>query len=173
MKSQALLPAGFDIRHCVLQREGRTLIPLALADGALIVFAAGYQDEYTGRDALFVRNTSAPTAAGHVPLIEGLFDAAQPVERTTAAVARLDFHDVYFDFGLRPYSFTPWFSSKYLSGGSMQAFVLDAPFSTEGVSSGAALTVNVWSLTQADGMAADHALLLVTFRFSQNLRCFS
>ncbi len=71
---QTSLPAGFDIRHCTLQREGLTLIPLALTADALIVYAPGYQDDYTDKDAIFLRSANSPTAAGTAVQATGLFD---------------------------------------------------------------------------------------------------
>ncbi|HLX60887.1 MAG TPA: C25 family cysteine peptidase [Planctomycetota bacterium] len=152
---KATLPAGFDIGHCVVEREGRTLTPLALASDGLIVFGAGYQDEYTDKDALFVRNISTRTLAGTAIRSQGLFDGTTPVSGEATAAAMTNYHDVYFDFDFRPYTFAPWFSSQYLTGGTTQPFTIDTPFANGGA---ATLTVNLWSLTQSNTVTPDHTL---------------
>ncbi len=152
---QTALPAGFNIRHLAVQREGRALVPLALTADALIVYGEGYADDYTNKDALFLRNTDAPTAAGQIAHAQGLFDGTQQVNVESPASVTAAYHDVYFDYTLRPYNYAPWFSSQYLTDGTDQSFSVNAP----GASSGAAsLTVNLWSLTQSDTVQPDHAL---------------
>ncbi len=68
-----------------------------------------------------------------------------------------EYHDVYFDYNLRPYNFAPWFSAKYLTQGATQEFALDAPNAASG---GAMLTLNLWSLTSSDTADPDHSLLV-------------
>ncbi len=154
---QAMLPAGFDISHVSAQREGRPLSVLAKTSDALVVYAPGYQDDYTNKDALFLRAASTATAAGIAAQAQGLFASTQPVNVTSPATATVAYHDVYFDYSTayRPFTFPPWFSSQYLTDGTDQTFPLNAPLATSGP---ATLTVNVWSLTQSGGTAADHAL---------------
>ncbi len=90
----------------------------------------------------------------------GLFAAGQTVNTETPASVTTEFHDVYYDYNsaFRPYTFAPWFSSQYLSAdasaGTTQTFTIDTPFASSGA---AALTVNLWSLTQSS-VAEDHAL---------------
>ncbi len=152
---QAMLPAGFDIRHSVVQREGLTLVPLALTADALVVFGAGYQDDYTDKDALFVRSINTQTAAGIESHAQGLFDGTVSVNESTPASVTADYLDVYFDYNYRPYTFAPWFSNQYLTGGTTQTFSLETPFASGGT---ATLTVNLWSLTDSGTGAPDHAL---------------
>ncbi len=155
---QASLPAGFDVHRAAIQREGRALPILALQDDTLFVYAPGYSDDYTGTDALFARGTSAATAAGSVAHAIGLFAGSQPVNTDSPASATASYHDVYFDYNLRPYTFAPWFSSQYLTDGTDQSFSLDTPFAGGGP---AALTVTLWSLTSVSGVSPDHALQVV------------
>ncbi|HLX60329.1 MAG TPA: autotransporter-associated beta strand repeat-containing protein [Planctomycetota bacterium] len=150
------LPAGFDAGHVSIQREGRALNALALSPSGLIVYGQGYADDYTNKDALFLRRTNAATSAGQIAHAQGLFASAQSVNTTSPAMATVSYHDVYFDFdNLRPYDYAPWFSNQYLSGGTTQSFTLNTPNASGGPAS---LTVNLWSLTQASGTANDHAL---------------
>ena len=136
--------AGFDISRLNILREGRALPALAIQNGVLYVYAPGYSDDYTDKDALFLRAGSTPTAAGQPALAQNLFTSASPVSTTTPASVTSTFHDVYFDFNLRPYSFAPWFSSKYLTDNTDQTFTLNAP---NAQSAAGSLTVNLWSLT--------------------------
>jgi hypothetical protein len=152
---QSMLPAGFDIRHASLQREGRALTPLALTQDGLVVFAQGYQDDYTDKDAIFLRKILGATAAGQAVRVSGLFGGTQAVNVDSPATVTAEYHDVYFDFDYRPYNFTPWFSGQYLSGGTTQSFTLNAVDASSGA---AALTVNLWSLTETAGLSRDHAL---------------
>jgi len=153
---QSSLPPGFDIHHVAIQREGRTLSALAVTPDALLVYGAGYQNEYTDKDALFLRSIAGPTAAGQATAAHGLFESAHSVSVTAQTSVTATYHDVYFDFNnLRPYDYAPWFSAQYLTGGSTQRFA----FSTPNASGGAAsLTVNLWSLTHAATVSPDHAL---------------
>ncbi len=156
---QASLPAGYNIRHVSMQREGRTLLPLALTADGLIVFGQGYQDDYSDTDALFLRAIAGQTAAGQITYAQRLFAGAQTVNTDTPATVSVEYHDVYFDFNLRPYTFPPWFSSEYLSAdaatGTTQSFSVETPSASSGAG---LLTVNLWSLTQSDSVAPDHAL---------------
>jgi hypothetical protein len=152
---QAMLPAGFNANRVSIQREGRGLTALALTSQGLLVYGQGYRDDYTNKDAIFLRSTSAQTIAGAMTQAQGLFDGGQPANVTTLASATTEFHDVYFDFNLRPYQFAPWFSSKYLTDGTTQGFTLNAPSAAGGT---AQLTVNLWSVTDFGGGSQDHAL---------------
>ncbi len=152
---QAMLPAGFDINHISIEREGRPMQALALLPDALLVYGAGYQDEYTDRDALFLRRIAGATKHGQMSAATGLFNSTQSVSVTTPETVKSEFHDVYFDFAQRPYNFPPWFSAKYLTSGSTQTF----GFETPAVGNGAAkFTLNLWSLTSSDAVNPDHAL---------------
>jgi len=82
--------------------------------------------------------------------VQGLF--SQPAATTSSATATTEFHDVYFDWTLRPYNYPPWFSAQYLTEGSTQSFNVDVP----DVASGSQVVVTLWSVT--DGA---HALQLV------------
>ncbi len=158
---QASLPAGININHLAVQREGRAIPALAVTSDGLLVFGQGYQDDYTAKDALFLRSTSGPTAAGQATHAQGLFASAQVANINSPAKVTVSYHDVYFDYNdaFRPYTFAPWFSSQYLtadaSTGTTQSFTIDTPYAS---SSPATLTVNVWSLTQSATAAQDHAL---------------
>jgi len=152
---QSSLPAGFDVRNVSVQRGGRAVTPLAVRADALILYGAGYEDDYTNKDVFFLRKTSAPTLSGGTLHAQGLFSSTQPVNVTTPATVTTSYHDVYFDFDLRPYDYAPWFSDKYLSSGTTQKFTLDAANPSTGP---ATLSINVWSLTQSDGVAPDHVM---------------
>ncbi len=155
---QSTLPAGFDINHVSLQREGRSLTPLALTPAGLLVYAQGYQDDYTDKDAIFLRRIAGATQAGMPATAAGLFSSSMTPNVTSPATVTTDYHDVYFDFSMRPYTYAPWFSSQYLTGGTAQDFTLNTPSATSGPAS---LTVNLWSLTETDGVGPDHGLQLV------------
>ncbi|HLX64696.1 MAG TPA: C25 family cysteine peptidase [Planctomycetota bacterium] len=148
---QAMLPAGFDMNHVAIQRDGRALTALAKTPAGLVVFGEGYEDDYTDKDALFLRTISGATAAGAATQASGLFASALPVNTQSPMTATAEFHDVYFDFNLRPYNYPPWFSSQYLTDGTDQSFSISAPNATgsAGSQNGGAgsLIVNVWSLT--------------------------
>ncbi|HLX60677.1 MAG TPA: C25 family cysteine peptidase [Planctomycetota bacterium] len=152
---QAMLPAGFNAKHLSIVREGVSMTALAVTSDGLVVFAPGYQDDYTDKDAIFLRNTSGATAAGQIPHANGLFAGTQAVNTQTPAAVTSTYHDVYFDFSLRPFTFAPWFSSQYLTDGTDQSFSVSTPNASSGAAS---LTVNLWSLTQVDGVSPDHAL---------------
>ncbi len=146
---QTDLPAGFDIDHVSIQREGRAVTPLALTDAGLLVYAPGYEDDYTNKDVLFLRVSSAATTAGGVAHAQGLF-AENNASTQSPANATLAFHDVYFDYNsnFRPFVFEPWFANQYLTAsattGSVVSEQIAAPRATNAA---ATLTVNVWSLT--------------------------
>jgi len=152
---QAMLPVGFSAGHVSILREGRALSALALTGDGLVVYAPGYQDDYTDKDALFLRATNAPTAAGVLAHAQGLFDGTRQAVTQSPATAVAEYHDVYFDYNLRPYTFAPWFSSQYLSDGTAQSFTIETP---DASSAAGSLTVNLWSLTGTGGVAPDHAL---------------
>ncbi len=151
------LPIGFDAKHVAIQREGRTVTALCVTPEGVLLAAPGYEDDYTNKDAYFLRQTPAATAAGTVTAAHGLFDASVAVNTTTPASVTIDYHDVYFDYGtqFRPYNFAPWFASQYLTDGSTQRFSINAPSVSGGAS---ALTLNLWSLTDDNSVDSDHAL---------------
>ena len=157
----ASLPAGIDANHVALQREGRALSALALTQNGLLVYGKGYEDDYTLNDAIFLRPTAGATVVGQKTNATGLFGSTQPVNTESPSSVTVGYHDVYFDYSyaFRPYTFTPWFSSKYLSAtadtGTTQTFAVATPNAT---SNAATLTVNAWSLTQTEGVTQDHAL---------------
>ncbi|HLX62492.1 MAG TPA: C25 family cysteine peptidase [Planctomycetota bacterium] len=144
---QSMLPAGFNVNRLSITREGRALTALALTSNGLLVFAPGYQDDYTDKDALFLRATNGATPAGQVLHASGLFGGLQAANTTAPASATTSYHDVYFDFNYRPFTFAPWFSSQYLTDGTTQSFTINTPNASSGAS---ALTVNLWSLTDTD-----------------------
>ncbi len=155
------IPAGFNISRLAVQREGISIPVLAVTPDGMVVFGQGYEDDYTNKDALFLRTTSGPTAAGQVTHASGLFTTTQAVNSDTPASVTAEFHDVYFDYNnaFRPYTMAPWFSSEYLTAdgttGSTQSFTINTPNASGG---GAVLAVNLWSLTQSTGALQDHAL---------------
>jgi len=75
-----------------------------------VVFVPGFQNEYTDKDALFLRKVAGATQAGQALQAQGLFSGTQPVNVQSPASVSVDYHDVYYDFNLRPYTFAPWFS---------------------------------------------------------------
>ncbi len=159
MIPRASVPAGFDLDHVSVQREGVTVTPLALTQDGLVVFGQGYQDDYTDKDALFLRSINGKTAAGQVAQSQDLFSPGQAVNTETPASVTSAYHDVYFDYNYRPYDFTPWFSSQYLTAdavtGTTQSFSIGTPSASSGA---ATLTVTLWSLTQSGAAGPDHAL---------------
>ncbi|HLX63441.1 MAG TPA: autotransporter-associated beta strand repeat-containing protein [Planctomycetota bacterium] len=156
---RASLPAGFDAAHVAIQREGRNLTALALTPTALIVYGQGYQDDYTSKDALFLRATTSPTQSGSIANATGLFASAQAASNITPAFVTTSYHDIYFDYNYRPYTFPPWFSSQYLTDGTDQIFSINT---LNAIDSTASLTVNLWSLSQSEsGVSPDHALIAV------------
>ncbi|MEI6236752.1 MAG: C25 family cysteine peptidase, partial [Planctomycetota bacterium] len=119
----------------------------------------GYSDDYTDKDALFIRSTATKTVAGVPTTTSGLFAADQSALTQSATSATATYHDVYFDYdsAFRPYTFEPWFSSQYLTSGTNQSFALSTPSYSTGAAS---LTVTLWSLTSTDSASVDHALLV-------------
>ena len=158
---QASIPAGIDLNQVAVQREGRSVPILAHTAAGLVIFGQGYEDEYTNKDVLFLRPSTAPTVAGTAQQISGLFDSTQTVNTNSPATATVDYHDVYFDYNtaFRPYSFAPWFSAQYLTATDVAGTTQTFSVSTPNASSGAAtMTVNVWSLTSSGGNGIDHAV---------------
>ncbi|HLX61614.1 MAG TPA: C25 family cysteine peptidase, partial [Planctomycetota bacterium] len=149
---QAALPAGFSARAVNIQREGRAVTALALVNNDLLLYAPGYSDDYTDKDAFFLTRSTTATRAGVPASATGLFGGL-PAATSTSAMASTEFHDVYFDWNLRPYSYPPWFSSQYLTDGSTQRFTISAPNAAGG---DAAMTLNVFSLTGGDTVSPDH-----------------
>ena len=80
---------------------------------------------------------------------------ALPVTSVATDSVTTEFHDVYFDWSLRPYDMAPWFSNQYLTEGSTQSFTINVPDAAGGA---ATLVVNLWSVTSADSVNPDHAL---------------
>ncbi len=154
----SMIPPGIDPHRVSIQREGLNLTALAMTADGLLVYGPGYQDDYTDKDALFLRTISALTTAGQAASAQGLFAQNQTSQTASPATAAVAYHDVYFDYTYRPYTFAPWFSSKYLTDGSDQNFSINTPGSN---GAAATLTVNLWSLTQTEGVSPDHALQVV------------
>ncbi|HLX62975.1 MAG TPA: C25 family cysteine peptidase [Planctomycetota bacterium] len=142
---QTMLPVDYDVRHLAIQREGRVVAALAVLPGGMLVYGPGYNDDYTNKDALFLRKTGAETLAGNAANASGLFGGTLAASVTTSATFTREFHDVYFDYALRPLNYPPWFSSQYLSGGTAQDFSVETALPAGGT---AALTLNLWSLTE-------------------------
>ena len=157
--TQASLPNGFNIGHVSITREGKPVPALAIKNGTLYVYAPGYADDYTDKDALFLRKIAGNTAVSANTTAAGLY--GQPANTSAPATVTATYHDVYFDFStnFRPYNYPPWFSAQYLTDGTDQSFTLGTP----GAGSNAAtLTVNLWSLTtDPNGASPDHALQVV------------
>ena len=99
---QSSMPAGFDLGSVALQREGRNLNALAKVSGGLLVYAPGYKDNYTDKDAIFIRKTTGATNAGTPTSATGLFFSEMPVNVTSSNSVTNEYHDVYFDYSLRP-----------------------------------------------------------------------
>lgn len=152
---KAALPAGYDGDHLALQREGRGISALAVNQSGILVYVQGYQDDYTDKDALFLRRSRGATSVMPVAPQSDLFASSQMANVVSPAKAAVSFHDVYFDYNQRPYNFPPWFSNQYLTNGSLQQFSVDTPGA---VGNTAMLTLNLWSLTQREGLPFDHAL---------------
>ena len=87
---------------------------------------------------------SAPTAAGTAATASNLFTSSLPVNAQTTALETREFHDIYFDYGMRPYTFAPWFSDKYLTAGTSQEFSVELANAASGAGT---LTVTLWSLS--------------------------
>lgn len=153
---QSMLTAGYNINHLSIQRESRAVSALAVLPDGVLLYAPGYSDAYTDRDAFFLRRISGSTSTGKFTSAAGLFQSPLPVNVTSPATVTTEFHDVYFDWELRPYDIAPWFSYKYLTSGTSQSFNLSTP--TAASSGPAKLTLNLWSLTDAANVAPDHAL---------------
>ncbi len=156
--SPEMLPAGFDPRRVRVQREGVSLPALALNADGLFLYAPGYSDAYTDKDVFFLTPSATPTAAGQPAAAQGLFNAPSGAMSSSTANFTQQFHDVYYDFNLRPYDYPPWFSSQYLTEGSLQSFALNIPNAASGA---ATLTLNLWSLSDADSDSADHQIQAV------------
>ena len=152
------LPAGFDPGRVRITRGGRVVPALAATADGLILFGPGYADDYTDKDAFFVTATGAagaspagvPRAGAPVAPLTGLFSL--PATTVAPDSVTAEFHDVYFDWSLRPYDMAPWFSSQYLTESSTQTFSIDTPNIAGGTTQ---VVVTLWSVT--DGA---HALAL-------------
>ena len=155
--AQESLPAGFDARFVSVRRGGEAVTVLYAGADGLALFAPGYRDAYTAKDVFFLRRSETPTAVTRAPPAKDLFNQPQPQTSTLATVTR-DFHEVYFDWSLAPYTFTPWFSKQYLTDGALQSFTLDLP---QCRSEAATLSVNVWTLNDSPEFDPDHALIAV------------
>jgi autotransporter-associated beta strand protein len=139
--AQKSLPPGFSAREVTVLYEGKKLVPLSAAADGLALFAPGYEDEYTDKDAFFLLKGHAESPA-MPPRATGLFDQAEAPVVTTEARARKEFYDVYFDWNLQPYTYAPWFSSKYLIDGSRNQFQLPVNNLADGA---ATLRLELWS----------------------------
>ncbi|MCZ7644664.1 MAG: C25 family cysteine peptidase [Planctomycetota bacterium] len=138
---QAALPAGYDVARLDVRYEGRRMRALALEGDALYLYAQGYEDAYTDRDAYFLR-AGARTRAGRAPSARGLFSSNRPAQGAAGGHAQLEFDAVYFSFGSQPVVNRPYFASEFLTSGSAHAFQLATPFAQ---SDPATLSVTVYS----------------------------
>lgn len=152
---ESSLPPGFKIGAVKIQREGRALSALANTGDALILYGAGYADEYTDKDAIFLTRSGSQALPGSPPPANGLFDASVSAATSTLDTVIAEYHDVYFDWSLRPYTYPPWFSSQYLTDGSTSSFVVGTPNATEDTG---VLTINLWSLSGGNGTSPDHQI---------------
>ncbi|GMV80907.1 MAG: hypothetical protein AMXMBFR7_20910 [Planctomycetota bacterium] len=153
----ASLPLGYSAEHLRVWYEGRPYRPLALdADtGALALYATGYTDAYTERDAFFLEAIAGRTSTGKVLQARGLFQSAQTPATVADGHAELEFHEVYFQFNRKPRTFRPYFSNKFLTGGSTHSFALATPHAT---AAAATLSVVVYSQSFDDDADPDHEL---------------
>ncbi|MEI6231938.1 MAG: C25 family cysteine peptidase [Planctomycetota bacterium] len=152
---QSSMPLGLSVGALKIQREDRVLPALATTGDALILFGAGYTDEYTDKDAIFLARSGAKKPIPTPAPAQGLFDTSISVSTTVLDHAIFEYHDVYFDWDLRPYSYPPWFSRHYLTDNSTNSFVVRVPNAT---TSAAVLTVNVWSISSSYGTSPGHRL---------------
>ncbi|MBI3827967.1 MAG: autotransporter-associated beta strand repeat-containing protein [Planctomycetes bacterium] len=155
---RSALPLGYDPRWLAVTRGGHELALLEATASALSFFAPGYTDEYTDKDAFFLRWKYGARMAVKLPAPQGNLFAqnASGSERATATAA---FPEVYFDWGYKPLTYTPWFSAKYLyadaGAGTTQGFNLDLP---DLVSGAGELAVLLYSYSEQVGAAPDHKL---------------
>jgi autotransporter-associated beta strand protein len=140
---QNALPAGVSATALSAEREGRSVDILASSAAGLLLYAPGYDDEYTDKDAFFLRR-SLPPVARDVRKAQGLFTGTATPVTEAAATAIFRYSDVYFDWSITPLEYPPWFSSQYLAPGTTQPFTLNLPCAT---SKAATLTVHLWSLS--------------------------
>ena len=152
---QSSLPPGLSVGALKIQREDSVLSALANTGDVLILFGAGYTDEYTDKDAIFLARSGAQKPVSTPTPAQGLFDASISVATTVLDHAIFEYHDVYFDWKLRPYSYPPWFSSQYLTDDSTNSFVVNIPNAT---TREAVLTVNAWSVSSSFGTSPGHRL---------------
>jgi hypothetical protein len=152
---KSMLPAGMNINQLSIVREGRAQSALALTSAGLYLYGPGYEDDYTNKDAFFLSPTGGATQAGSVLSAQGLFAGGNAAGSTSLSSKTTQFHDVYFDWSLRPYDYPPYFSKQYLTQGGTASFSMAVDYAVEGST---ALTVNVWSLTSTDGVPVDHAV---------------
>ena len=152
---QSDLPAGYDARFLSIQRGGQPVTALDANERGLTLYAPGYTDRYTNKDVFFLSRTALPTQVSRMESPQDLFTVDRIAETSTSATAIKTFSDVYFDWSLQPYTFTPWFSNQYLTDGTVQKFTIDLPGNT---GQAATLTVNLWSLTTRPELDPDHAL---------------
>ncbi|MCK6471413.1 MAG: C25 family cysteine peptidase [Planctomycetes bacterium] len=139
--------AGFEPSKVDVLRSGRPLPVLGLNGGDVIVFGPGYRDRYTTRDALFLAKNAKPLLAEAPGVASGLFEAGA-AETAVADTAKLNFHDVYFDWGLRPLDYPPWFSNQYLTNDSTRTFALATPGALDDA---ATLSVRIWNFGRPSG----------------------
>ena len=151
----ATLPAGYSANHLRIQRQGVAQSALAVTPNGLLLYGPGYSDAYTGSDVFFASPSNTPTPAGVQTLATGLFAANNSPVTGAPATMTQQYTDVYFDWGLRPYNYPPYFSSQYLTSGGTASFTLNVSNASSAASS---LVVNAWSLTSTPGVSPDHAL---------------
>ncbi|MCY3021776.1 MAG: C25 family cysteine peptidase [Planctomycetota bacterium] len=154
----ASMPAGYNIANVAIEREGRSVQALALVPAGLLLYAPGYEDAYTDKDVFFLKATTTGTPAGAVTSATGLFNENVTALTSTASTVTAQFHDIYFDWALRPYTMPPWFSKKYLTDGSSQTFTVNLPDALPGAGQ---VTVKLWSFTDHAEASPDHALQVV------------
>ncbi|MCX7806484.1 MAG: C25 family cysteine peptidase, partial [Planctomycetota bacterium] len=151
------IPAGFDPLRVRVLREGEAIRTVAADGNGLVLWAPGYEDAYTDKDAFFLLADSSPTREAGEKKSEGLFASGRKTVTEHVATATIDFHDVYYqwDAALMPYSYPPWFSSKFLSGGTTHEFpiTLRAPADGSGK-----LTVVLFSQSDVPEENPDHSL---------------
>lgn len=160
---QADLPGGYTLAGSQLWYEGRPCKALAYdADrDAWAVYAPGYTDDYTDRDAYFLR-AGKRTAAGKAPAAKNLFRDGLTAFTTAPARSEARFEDLYFQFNRKPRIFRPYFSSQLLSAtdttGTTRNVQVGSPSAT---ADAATLRVIVYSHSFEDAVDPDHELQVV------------
>ncbi len=151
------IPAGFDPLRAKVLREGNAVRAVAADRDGIVLWAPGYEDAYTDKDAFFLLARRMQTRKTKDKTSEGLFAKGKRPITEHVSTAAMDFHDVYYqwDAALMPYSYPPWFSGKFLSGGTTHEFAarLRAPADGSGK-----LTVVLFSQSDVPEEDPDHSL---------------